>query len=143
MIKATLRSRLFLHIWLWALAVGVVGGIVLTLLIGLVTGNLSSDPSNDSTDYGFLAAILLLGIGNLLSYVTAIVVGNQYVRSHHQGTKLYLAKCVPLSLLAIFLSFSILFPLLLVGSLIAAFIVTFSIRQVLPELSAPKTAPAK
>jgi hypothetical protein len=129
MIRTTIRSKLFVKIWLRSLLWGVVLGIVIAVLVGALTGAFASDGGDDMAG-GVVFFALLFGIGNLVSYIVAILMGKRFVRQEQQNVRLYIAKVLPLSIGAFLLSISILFPLLPFGSFIAAFIVTFSIGKI-------------
>jgi formate/nitrite transporter FocA (FNT family) len=133
-----IRTRLFLKVWLWSFFSGILLGLGITLLIGWMTGIFNVPAGSDDMAQGFAFIIILFGIGNLANYIVAIVVGYRFVHRKGQNTKIYLEKCVPLSILAFFLSISVLLPLLLFGSLVAAFIVTVSINKILPQ---PEVSP--
>jgi hypothetical protein len=132
MIRTTIRSKLFVKIWLRSLLWGVVLGIGLAIVAGALTGLFASDGGDDMAQ-GVVFFAFLFGIGNLVSYVAAIMTGKRFICQEQQNVRLYLAKVLPLSIVAFLLSISILFPLLPFGSLIAAFIVTFSIGKIPAE----------
>jgi formate/nitrite transporter FocA (FNT family) len=136
-----IRTRPFLRVWLWSFFSGIILGLGITFLIGWLTGIFNVPAGSDDMAQGFIFVIIMFGVGNLTSYIVAIVVGYRFVLRQGQNTKSYLEKCVPLSILAFFLSMSVLFPLLLFGSLVAAFIVTVAINKVLtqPKVSSNNT----
>lgn len=136
-------SRPFLKVWIWSLFSGIILGLGITLLIGWLTGIFNVPAGSDDMAQGFAFIIITFFIGNLTNYVVAIIVGYRFVQKQGQNSKSYLEKSVPLSILAFFLSISILFPLLLFGSLVAAIIVSVSINKVLthPKVSLNNNPP--
>jgi len=145
MIKVVVKSKIFIKIWLWSLLWGIVFGLGLGLLVGKLLGLFNVPNGGDNMAQGLYLSILILSIGSLSSYIIAIVLGSRIVRRREQNVRIYLAKTLPLCIIAFLLSMSILFPLVLFASVIAAFIVTLSISKVVPEsgvlTSKPSNAP--
>jgi hypothetical protein len=128
MIKATLRSRLFLDIWVRSLLGGALVGIVVGAIAGIAIG-LFNKSAQDNFGRLLVFVALVFIAGNLANYIIAILWGRKYVGEQNHDMRKYLAKCIPPCVIALLLSFTILFPLLFVGSLLASGIVTLSIKN--------------